>query len=115
LWHGPIDTAPIDNFVVGRPNSALPFGEPAANWRKDKMSRPIRNKEQAIRERAYFIWEREGRTEGRADEHWKRAVVEGSDGWPSGYDDRMQDEEKILDGRPDVNYPALLTKDVPGG
>jgi hypothetical protein len=30
-------------------------------------------------------------------------------------DDRMEDEEKILAGRRDVNYPALLTKDVPGG
>lgn len=30
-------------------------------------------------------------------------------------DDRMEDEEKILAGRLDVNYPALLTKDVPGG
>jgi hypothetical protein len=30
-------------------------------------------------------------------------------------DDRMEDEEKILAGRDDVNIPALLTKDVPGG
>jgi hypothetical protein len=30
-------------------------------------------------------------------------------------DDRMEDEEKILAGRTDVNYPAHLTKDVPGG
>ncbi len=30
-------------------------------------------------------------------------------------EDHMEDEEKIMDGRPDVNYPALLTKDVPGG
>jgi len=30
-------------------------------------------------------------------------------------DDRMDDEEKILAGRNDVNYPAHLTKDVPGG
>ncbi|HEY4042981.1 MAG TPA: hypothetical protein VGM32_14210 [Rhodopila sp.] len=27
----------------------------------------------------------------------------------------MEDEEKIMAGRDDVNYPALLTKDVPGG
>jgi hypothetical protein len=27
----------------------------------------------------------------------------------------LEDEEKILAGRNDVNYPALLTKDVPGG
>lgn len=30
-------------------------------------------------------------------------------------DDNLEDEEKILAGRHDVNYPALLTKDVPGG
>jgi hypothetical protein len=30
-------------------------------------------------------------------------------------EDHMEDEEKILAGRHDVNYPALLTKDVPGG
>lgn len=34
---------------------------------------------------------------------------------PVHVDDHLEDEEKILDGRPDVNYPALLTKDVPGG
>lgn len=27
----------------------------------------------------------------------------------------LEDEEKILAGRPDANIPALLTKDVPGG
>ncbi len=27
----------------------------------------------------------------------------------------LEDEEKILAGRHDINYPALLTKDVPGG
>jgi hypothetical protein len=31
------------------------------------------------------------------------------------HEDHMEDEEKILAGRHDVNYPALLTKDVPGG
>ena len=30
-------------------------------------------------------------------------------------DEPMEDEEKILAGRPDANLPALLTKDVPGG
>jgi hypothetical protein len=32
-----------------------------------------------------------------------------------GADEHMEDEEKIIAGRHDVNYPALLTKDVPGG
>jgi hypothetical protein len=30
--------------------------------------------EQAVRERAYFLWEQEGRPEGRADEYWHRAL-----------------------------------------
>ena len=29
-----------------------------------------------VRERAYFIWEREGRPEGREQEHWQAAVRE---------------------------------------
>lgn len=29
--------------------------------------------------------------------------------------DHLDDQEKILSGRYDVNYPALLTKDVAGG
>jgi DUF2934 family protein len=59
----------------------------------------------AIRERAYFIWENEGRPYGRALEHWQRASAE----------EPLRDEEKILEGRPDADIPALLTKDVPGG
>jgi hypothetical protein len=30
-------------------------------------------------------------------------------------DHPMEDEEKVLAGKPDVNMPALLTKDVLGG
>ena len=29
--------------------------------------------------------------------------------------EELGDEEKIMAGRVDVNYPAMLTKDVPGG
>jgi hypothetical protein len=71
--------------------------------------------EQDIREAAYLIWEHEGRPEGRADDHWMRALTERS-GATSGYDPApMDEEEKLLAGRSDVNMPALLTKDVPGG
>ncbi|WP_428535159.1 hypothetical protein [Rhodopila sp.] len=31
------------------------------------------------------------------------------------HDAHLEDEEKVLAGRHDVNFPALLTKDVPGG
>jgi Protein of unknown function (DUF2934) len=82
-----------------------------------------RDWDQAVRVRAYFIWEREGRPEGRADDHWQFA---SDDHWqfasiehPGGErvrdDEHIDDEEKILAGRPDANIPALLTRDVRGG
>jgi hypothetical protein len=66
---------------------------------------PELDEDRAVRKRAYFIWENEGRPHGRALEHWQRASAE----------ERLRDEEKILEGRPDANIPTLLTKDVPGG
>lgn len=38
--------------------------------------------EERIRQRAYGIWEREGRPEGRQDEHWFDAERAESDGRP---------------------------------
>lgn len=37
---------------------------------------PLSGHESAIRERAYAIWEAEGRPEGREWEHWRRAAQE---------------------------------------
>lgn len=74
-----------------------------------------RDEEQRLRDRAYYIWEREGRPEGRAFDHWTRAVSEAAHSKPVADDDRTPDEERILAGRTDVNLPALLTRDVPGG
>ena len=42
------------------------------------MSELDQRRKQAIRERAYFIWEREGRPEGRAQDHWRYATIEES-------------------------------------
>lgn len=66
-----------------------------------------------IRERAYYIWEREGRPDGRAQDHWLQAAA--SLAHRSHANAHADDEEKVLAGRPDANIPALLTKDVPGG
>ncbi|MGE4047223.1 MAG: DUF2934 domain-containing protein [Acetobacteraceae bacterium] len=63
------------------------------------------DEERAIRERAYFLWEEEGRPEGRALDHWQQASGEM----------QFLDEEKVMDGRADANIPAMLTKEVPGG
>jgi hypothetical protein len=40
------------------------------------MSDTMADFEGRVRERAYLLWEREGRPEGRADEHWRRAAAE---------------------------------------
>lgn len=73
------------------------------------------DKEQVVREAAYFIWEREGRPDGRAQQHWQQAIVEIIGADPEREAGSFEDEEKVLAGRPDANMPALLTKDVPGG
>lgn len=43
-------------------------------------------REQAVRERAYHLWEEEGRPEGRADAHWHEArrqvMLEAGEGEP---------------------------------
>lgn len=36
------------------------------------------DKEQSLRERAYKIWEDEGRVDGSHDDHWKRAEEQDS-------------------------------------
>ena len=71
--------------------------------------------EQALpRESAYFLWEKEGRPEGRARSRWERATIERF-GHNSGDDDLASDEEKVLAGHASANIPAMLTKDVLGG
>ena len=69
------------------------------------MPIPDVDQEKAVREKAYFFWQREGCPDGRAEEHWQRATEEKE----------MDDEERILTGRHDANIPAMLTQDVPGG
>ncbi len=65
-----------------------------------------------VRETAYFLWEQEGRPHGQDREHWERARAAAG---RVREEAPMEDEEKILEGRLDVNFPALLTRDVPGG
>ena len=75
------------------------------------MSGSDQDGERPIRERAYFIWKREGCPSGRALDHWMSACVEEREH----QNELMDDEEKVLAGRLDANMPALLTKDVQGG
>ncbi|MFL5286628.1 MAG: DUF2934 domain-containing protein [Rhodopila sp.] len=85
------------------------------------MTGPDQDPHQIIRETAYSIWEQEGRPDGHAEAHWHRAVAQVAAAQPRIRprprvdDDPTEDEERVLAGRPDVNFPALLTKDVHGG
>jgi hypothetical protein len=75
------------------------------------MSGLAQDDEHAIRERAYFIWQREGCPDGRAHAHWMSACAEDRER----RNEQRYEEEKVLAGRLDANMPALLTKDVHGG
>jgi Protein of unknown function (DUF2934) len=58
----------------------------------------------ALREAAYFLWEREGRPEGRAQDHWVQALTETSGNRPHRSDDPMEDEEKSPGRTPGRQY-----------
>jgi hypothetical protein len=93
----------------------LPLGPGPASKGEGEMFDADRDFEQAIRERAYLIWEREGRPADRAEDHWRRASNDALRNSEVRVGELVEDEEKILFGRTDVNMPALLTKDVHGG
>ncbi len=46
---------------------------------KSRAAPDPENEDHKVRARAYDIWEREGRPEGRHDEHWRQAVQELAD------------------------------------
>jgi hypothetical protein len=79
------------------------------------MPKRDRNEEQAVRECAYFLWEGEGRPEGRARAHWEIALAIRAHQARNPEDAFAKDTEAILDGDPRADLPALLTKDVAGG
>jgi hypothetical protein len=65
--------------------------------------------------RRHIFWLREGRPEGRAQDHWLSSTLEKFSE-ESGQDaELMDDEEKVLAGCPDANMLALLTKNARGG
>lgn len=47
--------------------------------------------------------------------HHARDDQPGARTQPPPHDDGLEEEEKLLAGRLDVNMPALLTRDVKGG
>ncbi|WP_159351440.1 DUF2934 domain-containing protein [Roseomonas harenae] len=54
---------------LSRGGPMQPYGDEISTTSETKLGL-----EQAVRERAYFLWEQEGRLEGRADEYWHRAL-----------------------------------------
>ncbi len=53
---------------ISRRGPLEPFGDDRHVLAQTKMSL-----DQIVRDRAYLLWEQEGRAEGRADEYWHRA------------------------------------------
>lgn len=53
--------------------------------------------------------------ESDRDEDQIANVTAASSGIPEQPEPVVEEEEKVLAGRPDANMPALLTKDVLGG
>ena len=65
------------------------------------MSDKTSELEERVRERAYFLWEREGRPEGRAEEYWRRAAeLEAAEAAPEGKGGRHTDDAEEAGGRP---------------
>jgi len=54
---------------IGRGGQMAPYGDDVASSSETKPGL-----EQNVRERAYFLWEQDGRPVGRAEEYWHRAL-----------------------------------------
>jgi hypothetical protein len=78
------------------------------------MPEPDQDRKPAVRERVCVIGQHEERPDRPESNPLASATMRSGD--PRGQEhESMEDEEKVLAGRADVNMPALLTKDVPGG
>jgi Protein of unknown function (DUF2934) len=65
----------ICEFIIARAG-AEKIGMELENLDDSGRRKRFLQREERIRRRAYDIWEREGRPEGRASEHWYRAARE---------------------------------------
>ena len=59
--------------IPGPPSHSGIVREPAPTEPLSVASEPVEDLTGRIRERAYSLWEQEGRPEGRAEEHWHAA------------------------------------------
>ena len=62
--------------ILGPPPHSGVAREPPFTELLDEGKASAEDDEGPIRERAYFLWEREGRPEGRAEQHWLMAQGE---------------------------------------
>jgi hypothetical protein len=61
--------------------------------------------EQQVRERAYFLWEKEGRPDGREAEFWERArLIEANGGSAPGH--AATPDEQQIDAAAEQTFPA---------
>lgn len=69
------ELVPADQLGDLRSRMHVSRGGPLAPYGDEKpvLSETKQGLEQAVRERAYFLWEREGRPHGSPEEHWNRA------------------------------------------
>lgn len=82
-WEGPEENRPR-GYLPARDDPGVErdaAGENLADPEKSDLSdafetRGDEAREQRIRQRAYEIWEREGRPEGEQDRHWRQAEKE---------------------------------------
>ncbi len=79
----------------------------------------MEDREQQQRERAYRIWEQEGRQEGRDLDHWHRAAEQGQDNDSEAADvtQANQDANDAFNGQkggrvePDMPPPSISSAD----
>jgi Protein of unknown function (DUF2934) len=69
-----------------------------------------RDDERAVRVRAYYLWVREGRPDGKALDHWLCAK---SRSWHSD-EGLLEEQEKVASGQP-ADMQAIMTNDARGG
>jgi hypothetical protein len=68
--------------------------------------------EHLIRERAHAIWEREGRPDGRADDHWQSAIAELDADDPAAIERRREEDPLDVGG---MNESLVTMGTIPGG
>lgn len=75
----------------------------------------MNDREQQQRERAYKIWEDEGRPEGAHVEHWKRAEAEdapsGNSGDVTKANDRFNANGERADNAAEIRPPSTVAPD----